>query len=138
MTTVHFEKTPYQRDLFGVPEEEVKGKFSGYEKQAKYVVRFNVIIQINTTNVSPAEYAVAPNITFISSHQAIINIYETHSFTGSWEEFQTWISFQENSMEQNIMDLVSRLNTARHGAGLPSSWYINYGLDDRDITVYGE
>ena len=136
MTTMHFEKTPYQRDLFGVPEEEIDGKFSGYEKQARYSVNLTVIIQIDTTNVSDAEYSVAPNITFISSHQALINIYKTFSFTGSLPEFQSWFAIQEASLEQYINDLITRLNTARAQAGMTGSWYINYSLDDRKITVY--
>lgn len=134
--TLHFEKTPYQKDLFGVPEEEIKGKFSGWEKNARYDVALTVIVQIDTTNVSDAEYSVAPNITFVSSHQALINIYKTYSFTGSWQEFQTWISTQEASLQQYINDLLNRLNTARGQAGLTGSWYINFSLDDRVITVH--
>ncbi len=136
MTTIHFEKTPYQRDLFGVPEEEISGKFSGWEKQARYTVNLTVIVQIDTTNVSDAEYNVAPNITFISSHQALINIYKSFSFTGSLKEFQEWFAIQEASLEQYITDLVTRLNSARAQAGMTGGWYINYSLDDRQITVH--
>ena len=136
MATIHFEKTPYQRDLFGVPEEEIKGKFSGWEKNARYDVALTVVIQIDTTNVSDLEYNVAPNITFISSHQALINIYKQYSFTGSLQEFQTWFAAQENSLQYYVDDLLTRLNSARSQAGLTGGWYINYSLDDRVITVY--
>ena len=136
MATIHFEKTPYQRDLFGVPEEEIKNKFSGWEKNARYDVNLTVIIQIDTTNVSDAEYNVAPNITFISSHQALINIYKHYSFTGSLQEFQTWIATQESSLQYYIDDLLTRLNSARSQTGLTGSWYVNYSLDDRVISVH--
>jgi len=136
MATMHFDKTPYQRDLFGVPEEEIKNKFKGWEKNARYDVSMTVIVQIDTTNVSEAEYSVAPNITFLSSNQAIVNIYKTFSFTGSLTEFQDWYAKQETSLQYYVEDLLNRLNSARRQSGLTGSWYINYSLDDRTIIVH--
>ena len=135
MPELHFEKTPYQRNLFGIPEEEVTGKFHKWQERARYEVTLTVIIQVDTTNVSDAEYGIAPNITFLSTNQAIVNIYKTYSFEGSFQEFNNWYAQQEASLQLYINDLVDRLNTARAGAGLPGSWYINYGLDDREIEV---
>jgi len=137
MVIMHFEKTPYQRDLFGVPEEEINGKFSGWKNNARYNVTMTVILQIDTTNVSGTEYGVAPNITFLSTNQAIVNIYKTFSFTGSLAEFQEWYANQEASLQYYVDDLITRLNSARTTAGLTGNWYINYSLDDRTINVYG-
>jgi len=136
MATMHFDKTPYQRDLFGVPEEEIDGQFSGWKKSARYTVTMTVIIQIDTTNVSSEEYSVAPNITFLSSNQAIVNIYKTFSFTGSLTEFQEWYAQQESSLQFYVDDLLSRLNSTRAQSGHTGSWYINYSLDDRKIEVH--
>jgi len=136
MVAIHFEKTPYQKDLFGVPEEEIENKFKGWEKNALYHVTMQVVVQIDTTNVSDSEFSVAPNITFLSSNQAIVNIYKKYSFTGSLQEFQEWYGAQETGLEYYVNDLVSRLNSARVQAGLTGGWYINYSLDNRTITVH--
>lgn len=135
MATMHFEKNPYQRDLFGIPEEEINNKFPGWQEKAHYSITTTVIIQIDTTNVSQAEYNIAPNITFITTNTAIVNIYRTHSFTGSFPEFQAFYSSQEQSLQLEIEKLVNDLNTARAGAGKTGSWYVNYGLNDRIIKV---
>ncbi len=137
MAIMHFDKTPYQRDLFGIPEEEIDGKFSGWKKAARYTATMTVIIQVDTTNVSDLEYSVAPNITFLSTNQAIVNIYKTYSFTGSFKEFQEWYSKQESSLQYYVQDLLTRLNAARKQAGLTGSWYINYSLADRKLEVHG-
>lgn len=136
MATMHFDKTPYQRDLFGVPDEEIKGRFSGWQKQAHYSIAITVILQIDTTNVSGAEYSVSPSITFLATNQAIVNIYKTFSFTGSQAEFQDWYAKQETSLEYYTTGLVNRLNSARGTTGLPGSWYINYSLNSRTIEVH--
>ena len=136
MVMMHFDKTPYQRDLFGVPENEIQGQFKGWEKNARYTVEFTVVVQIDTTNVSDAEYNVSPNIVFMSTNQALVNIYQTHSFTGSLAEFREWCANQEASLQFYVDNLVDRLNTARGSAGLSGGWYINHGLDSRVINVH--
>lgn len=132
---MHFESNPFQRDLFGVQPEEVHGRFSGWQENARYTIAVTVVLQIQTTNVSDAEYNIAPQIAFLSTNQAIINIYKTWRFTGSFKEFQDWYAQQEASLEYYVKDLSTRLNSARAGAGKTGSWYVAYSLNDRDINV---
>lgn len=140
MAVMHFNKTPYQRDLFGISTDEVRGKFDGWQARARYTVRITVIVQIDTTNVSSGEYAVAPNITFISVNQAIINIFKVWSFTGSFSEFNNWYAKQEASLQHYIEELVANLNQARSKANRFGQWYINYALNERyiDVTETGD
>lgn len=138
MATLHIDKFPYQRDLFNVPETELKfhSLFVGWKENARYAVTVTVILQINTTNVSPAEYSIAPNLTFLSSNQAIINVRKTYSFTGSYDAFQAWYAQTENSLQLYVERLIESLNSARAQAGLTGQWFINYSLDERHIEVF--
>lgn len=135
MAELHFDNSPYQRSLFGVPPDEVEGRFRGWKRNARYLVRVTVIVQIDTTNVSDMEYGIAPNITFLSINQALVNVYQTWHFTGSFEEFNDWYAEQEANLQFYAEDLAARLNSARRQSGLPGDWYINYGLDERHIQV---
>lgn len=137
MAQLHFEKTPYQRNLFGIPPGEVQGnKFKNWEDNARYSVTMTLILQIETTQVSEAEYNVSPNITFLSDNTAIVNIYKNFSFEGSFAEFNAWYASQESSLKSYVDDLVNRLNAARAGTGLEGLWYINYGLGERHVEVF--
>lgn len=116
--------------------EDVKGKFPDWETRASYIVRVTIILQVDATNVSSEEYSVAPNLTAIGSNQAIVNIYQNWSFTGSFEEFRNWYAMQEATLQHYAEDLLLRLNAARQRAGFPGNWYINYGLNERHIECY--
>ena len=135
MVTIHAAKTPYQRDLFGISEAEVRNKFENWQEHAHYTIELTILLQIDTTNVSAGEYSVAPNITFLSVNQAIINIYKSIHFDGSFQEFQSWYASYESSLQSYINHLLTDLNSCRSTAGLSGNWYINYGLDDRKIYV---
>jgi hypothetical protein len=72
MVVLHFAgSAPYSRNISEVQEKEIDGKFDGWQKKADYNVRQTVILQVDTTNVSPAEYGIAPNIAFLSDNSAI-------------------------------------------------------------------
>ena len=112
------------------------GKFSGWKENASYFVRVTVVIQVDTTNISSEEYSAAPNITFLSVNQAIVNIYRAWSYKGDFNGFNEWYAMQEAALQHYTEDLAMRLNSARQRAGLPGGWYINYGLDERHIEVH--
>lgn len=136
MASLHFDEYPLSRDLFNITDGDVDGKFDGWEKKADYTARVAVIIQIDTTNVSAAEQQIAPNITFISTNQAIINIYKVwNKPSTSFVQFQEYYALQEASLERYVNELISRLNTARHNVGLYGDWFINYSLNERHIEV---
>jgi len=136
MAELHFNEFPYGRNLFGVQPDEVKDKFEGWEKKANYHVRQTVILQVDTTNVSQREYSIAPNINFLAVNQAIINIFKSYSLNEvSFSEFQEYYGMQEAALEKYSQDLVSRLNSARFDSGLTGEWYVNYGLNERHISV---
>lgn len=130
------EGNPYRRTLFGVPEEEIEGKFTDWQKQARYHVDTTVVLAVDTTNVSPQEYRTAPNITFLATNRAIINIYRSWEFTGSFQEFQDYYAKMEMTLDRYIMDLQNRLNNARRQTGGIGSWYIDYSMNDRKIQVF--
>lgn len=136
MAELHYNDYPLNRDLFGVQPEEIKGRFKGWKENARYSIFVTVVLQIDTTNVSSEEYTVAPNLTFITTNQAIVNLYQTWSFTGSFEEFNTWYAQKEAALEKYTTDLLNRINAARQRAGLPGQWYVNYNLNDRDIEIH--
>lgn len=135
--TLHFQEFPYQRNLFALDAREIEGeKFSGWQKEADYSARVTVIVQIDTTNVSAEEYSVSPNLVFLSTNQAIVNVYQTwHAENISFDEYKTrWAAF-EISLEKYVHELVYKLNAARHKTGLLGEWFINYGLNEKHIEV---
>lgn len=135
---MHFNEYPLSRDLFNVDEDEVKGnKFKNWKENANYTVRTTVVIQIDTTNVTPAEYAIAPNLTMITTNQALINIFRLWHRNGiSFSEFQTYYALREAALDRYVETLVNRLNTARQTQKKFGEWYINYALNDREIIVH--
>ena len=135
---MHFAEYPLSRDLFNVSEEEIQGeKFKDWKENANYSVNAQIVIQIDTTNVTPEEYAIAPNITMITTNQALINIYRTwHRRNVSFEEFQTYYAQREAMLNNYVESLISRLNTARRTKKKYGEWYINYSLNDRQVRVY--
>lgn len=136
MATLHVNKYPLHRDLFGISVEEVEGKFDGWQQRAIYTVQVTIVLQIDTTNVSPGEKQIAPNITFLATNRAIINIYRIWTTQPmSFSEFQNYYAQREMALERYVENLLSRLNTVRARAKLIGSWYINYGLNDRKIEV---
>lgn len=137
MATLHFEAYPLQRNLFSLDAREIEGdKFPNWQENADYFARATVILQVDTTNVSDKEYTIAPNITFLSVNQAIINIYQVWTARDvSFEEYQgRWAEF-ETSLEKYCYELIYKLNSARHQEALPGEWYINYGLNEKHIEV---
>lgn len=136
MASLHFNEHPLTRDLFNVSEKEIEGKFKGWKENADYTVRVTVVLQVDTTNVSAEEQQIAPNITFIATNQAIINIYKVwQQWYVSFSEFQQYYAIREAALERYIKELLARLNTSRHNQGLYGEWYINYSLDERHIGV---
>lgn len=139
LATLHFKEFPYNRNLFSLDVREIEGeKFKGWQENASYSARVNVILQIDTTNVSQKEYAVAPNITFLSVNQAIVNIYQTwHKEEISFDEFKEKWAAYEMALEKYCYELVYKLNSARMAAGRQfiGEWYINYGLNEKHIEV---
>ena len=134
---MHFAAYPYQQDISNVKEEELQGeKFKDWEKNANYFVRETIILQIDTTNVSPGEKQIAPNITFISNNQAIINIYKTWGYRGiSFSEFKDYAAKRDAALQRYVQELTERLNAARAESGRYGNWYVNYGLNDRKIEI---
>lgn len=136
MASLHFTEHPLTRDLFNVSEKEIEGKFAGWREAADYSVRVTVVLQIDTTNVSNEEKVIAPNMTFIATNQAIINIYKVWNKPNmSFTEFQQYYAIREAALERYVKELLARLNTSRHNQGLYSEWYINYALDERHVSV---
>lgn len=136
MAVLHFTEYPYQNEITRVNAAEVKGRFKGWKKKADYFVRATVVLQVDTTNVSDYEYGVAPNLVFLASNQAIVNIYKTwHARGVSFEEFNRKYSAWEASLERYSEHLTSKLNNARKRATLPGSWYVNPALNDRQVEV---
>ncbi len=135
--TLHFEEYPYHRNLFALDKGDIEGeKFAKWQENASYSARVNIILQIDTTNVSDKERLVAPNITFLAVNQAIVNIYQTwHVENVSFAEYKNqWAAF-EVSLEKYAYELLYKLNNARNEAGLTGEWYINYGLNEKHIEV---
>lgn len=137
VAVLHVNKYPLHRDLLNVNEEEIEGtKFKGWRKKANYTVETQVVLQVDTTNVSADEYQIAPNISFLSTNQAIVNIYKLWQANGiSFPAFQQQYAEREMALERYVSKLASDLNTARAQAGLPGQWYINYSLNNRKIEV---
>lgn len=135
MAVLHFEQTPYRQNLFGVSEEEIQGKFDGWEKNARYIVRLAVVLQVDSYNVSDNEHSVSPDI-IRAGNISLVNIYKTFEFEGSFEEFNAWYAQQEYSIQYYVNDLANNLNNARQRAGLNGNWYINYSWDDREVEVH--
>ncbi len=136
MASLHFNEHPLTRDLFNISEKEVEGKFEGWKDSADYTVRVTVVLQVDATNLSDAEERIAPNITRLAVNQSLINIYKIWQRQNiSFHEFQAYYALREASLERYIKQLLSRLNTARHAAGLYGEWYINYSLDERHVAV---
>jgi hypothetical protein len=135
MATLHFEDYPYRRNLFGVSEEEIDGKFEGWQKNARYEIDTTVVLTLRGTDVSPAEYQIAPNIRSLPNNTAILHIYNSWSYTGSFQSFQTYYANREMSLQRYVDDLTSRLNTARH-VTLPGSWTTDFTQSDRRIRVF--
>lgn len=136
MATLHFEGNPYRRDLFNISEEEVQGQFPGWQKNARYNVDVTVVLAVDTTNVSPGEYRIAPNITFLATNRAIIHVYKSWEYVGSFPNFQNYYAKMEMTLNRYIDDLANRLNAARRQSGGIGSWYIDYSLNDRKIEVH--
>jgi len=134
---MHFDEYPLSRDLVNVSEDEIDGhKFRNWKENADYTVTVTVVIQVDGTNITPAEYAIAPNITAISNNQALINIYKIWHRRGiSFTEFQEYYALRERSLNNYIENLTSRLNTARHEHKKYGEWYINYSLNDRHVSI---
>ena len=137
MAELHFKEYPYKRNLFNIEVSEIKGnKFKDWQKKADYSIRTTIILQIDTTNVSTFEKQVAPNITFISTNQAIVNIYNYHALRGlSYDEFNSQYAKYEFGIEKQVHELLYNLNAARQRAGLMGQWFINYGLNERHVEV---
>ena len=136
MIIFHFTEYPLARDLWNVNEGDVENKFAGWERKADYTVTSQIVLQIDTTNITPPEYQIAPNLTFITTNQALINIYKTwHKAGVSFSEFREYYSEREMALERYASDLIMRLNNARHEEGGYGDWYVNYALNDRHITV---
>lgn len=137
MAQLHFKEFPYKRNLFDLDTRDIEGsKFKDWQQKADYFVRVNIIVQVDTTNVSTQEKMVAPNITFISTNQAIINIFQTHKFRGvSLKDFNAQYATFEVGLEKQVHDLLYRLNGARNRSGLMGEWFINYGLNERHVEV---
>jgi len=138
MATLHVDKYPLHRDLFNISEDDIEGeKFEGWKESAVYDVSATVVLQVDTTNVSSQEYSIAPNISFLSTNQAIVNIYR-HWREGPmpFQTFQSEYAQREMALERYVDQLASKLNNARMQAGLPGSWYINYSLNERKIEVH--
>jgi hypothetical protein len=134
MATLHFDCYPSINN--DITEEEVKGRFNGWRHAANYSVSTTIILQIDTTNVTPKEYAIAPNITYLQTNQAIINIYKQWSVNNvSFSEFQNYYSEKETSLVAYVEDLLNRLNSARHEQNMYGEWFINYSLDERHISI---
>ena len=134
---LHFKEYPYHRNLFYLDVREIEGeKFKDWQGKANYRARVTAILQVNSTQVSEKEYSVAPNITFLSVNQAIINIYQTWHVEGvSFADYQRlWAEF-ETGLEKYIYELMYKLNSARHSAALPGEWFINYALNEKHIEV---
>lgn len=135
--TLHFKSYPIHRNLFALDIREIEGdKFKGWQENANYSARVNVILQIDTTNVSDKEKMISPNITFLSVNQAIVNIYQTwHVENISFPDYKTkWANF-EISLEKLAFELIYKLNSARHRQALPGEWFINYSLNEKHIEV---
>ncbi len=136
MATQHFNRKPFGRAFFNIAPEEVKDKFSGWAKNANYNVRVQIVLQIDTTNVSPQEIAAAPKIQTISTNQAILQVFRLVNYKSvSFEEFNNKYASWEAALEKYVQQLLATLNSTRAKVGLPGQWYINYGLNDREISV---
>lgn len=137
MVMLHVDKYPLHRDLFNVPEEEIEGeKFKDWQTKANYFIRVTIVMQLDSTNVSTKEKEIAPNLTFITVNQAIINIYRTYNINNvSFEKFQNEYARRELALERYVEGLILKLNSARNSAGMPGSWYINYSLNERHIEL---
>ncbi|HUV72590.1 MAG TPA: hypothetical protein VMW25_06305 [Clostridia bacterium] len=137
MAELHFKEFPYKRNLFNIDPENIKGdKRKDWQEKSNYSVRTTIIIQIDTTNVSTQEREVAPNLTFISTNQAIVNVYNYHTFKNlSFSEFNAAYAKYEFGLEKQVHELIYKLNSARHRAGLMGEWFINYGLNERHVEV---
>lgn len=141
MAILHFKEYPFHRDLFALDVREVEGdKFSDWQKNANYAARVNVILQVDSYNISKSEYAVDAGIITIAGTYSFLNIYQTwHVENVSFEKFQTlWANF-EVSLEQEVYRKLYQLNNARKQAGLPTfytgEWYINYSNNEKHIEV---
>jgi len=134
---MHFDEYPLSRDLFNIDEEQVEGeKFKDWKECANYSVTATIVIQVDGTNVTPKEKAIAPNMTAVINNKAFVNIYKIwHRRNVSFNEFQAYYALREASLDNYVESLVSRLNTARHEGGKFGEWYINYSLNDRHIRV---
>lgn len=137
MATLHYDDNPINRSIFSVWPDDIEGsRFDGWERKATYLVEVTVVIQINTTHVSPQEYQIAPNITKLSTNQLIVNIRRHWQRNNvSFTEFRNYYELREASLERYVTDLMNRLNTARASAGLSSRWYIETSLSERRITL---
>lgn len=137
LAKLHFKEFPYHRNLFDLDKRDVEGpKFEGWAEKADYFVRVNIILQVDSTQVSPQENSAAPNITFLSVNQAIVNIFKTFKLRGiSFEKFNAKWSQIEHGLELAAHELLYRLNNARHSSGLQGEWFINYGLNERHVEV---
>jgi len=140
LATLHFEAYPLHRNLFALDAREIEGeKFPNWQQNANYSARVNVILQLDSYNVSDAERGLA-QIILIQETFAQVNIYQTWHAEGiSFEESQAqWAEF-EISLEKYALELVYKLNNARSKTMLPSlytgQWYINYGLNEKHIEV---
>jgi len=136
MAVLHFEENALNERFNAIEEEDISGKFHNWKKEADYFVELAIILQLDQTNVSEKEMQLAPNITFLSVNQAIINIYRTFSAKRlSFKEFETEYLQYERSVEIEVKRLRNNLNTARSESGLMGEWYINYSLNDRRIEI---
>lgn len=134
MVVLHFERSPLQ--AANIEESEVTGKFKGWQHNANYSVSTTVIVQIDTTNVTPKEYSIAPNITYFQTNQAIINIYKQWNVRYlSFSTFQSYYEQREIELLNYIENLINRLNTARREQNKYGEWFINYSLNERHINV---
>jgi len=138
MLQIHFDDNPYEQSSWNLEEKDIEGtKFKGWKEDASYRIETTVVLQINTTHVSAEEYKIAPNLSFLSTNQALINIYKTwHRNNVSFNEFRSYYMLREASLDNYVQDLANRLNAARDQHGFNERWFINYSLNSRNVKVY--
>ena len=137
MVTEHYQTDPFRRGLFNIDDSEIKGThFEGWKEKANYSITLQIVLQIDTTNVTDCEKRIAPNITFITTNQAIVNIYKTAVLRGkSKEEFNAEEARLETALQKEVYSLQDNLNACRKQAKLVGEWFVNYSLNDRKIEV---
>jgi len=137
MVTIHFKGDPFRRDLFNIPDEMIKGKhFKGWRDKADYAVTLQAVLQIDTTRVTDCEKRVSPNMIFLTSNQAIVNIFKSIVFRNkSKKDFNAEEAKVEIVFEKEVHNLLDRLNACRKREKVVGEWFINYSLNDRKVEV---